>query len=58
MGDVQSCVCWKDKAAIHSILTGEFNTDDIYTYTQMIGIILLVHFMVLTVVHVRKKVVM
>lgn len=24
-------VCWKDKAAIHSILTGEFNTDDIYT---------------------------
>ena len=28
------------------------------TYTQMIGIILLVHFMVLTVVHVRKKVVM
>ena len=30
-GDTQSCVCWKDKAAIHSILTGEFNTDDIYT---------------------------
>ena len=28
------------------------------TYIQMIGIILLVHFMVLTVVHVRKKVVM
>ena len=28
------------------------------THTQMIGIILLVHFMVLTVVHVRKKVVM
>lgn len=31
IGDTQSCVCWKDKAAIHSILTGEFNTDDIYT---------------------------
>lgn len=30
-GGTQSCVCWKDKAAIHSILTGEFNTDDIYT---------------------------
>lgn len=30
IGDTQSCVCWKDKAAIHSILTGEFNTDDIY----------------------------
>lgn len=28
------------------------------TYTQIIGIILLVHFMVLTVVHVRKKVIM
>lgn len=31
IGDTQSCVCWKDKAAIHSILTGKFNTDDIYT---------------------------
>lgn len=31
IGDTQSCVCWKDKAAIHSILTGEFNIDDIYT---------------------------
>ena len=31
IGDTQSCVCWKDKAAIHSILTGEFGTEDIYT---------------------------
>ena len=26
----KSCVSWDDKAAIHSILTGEFETDDIY----------------------------
>lgn len=31
VGDAESCVCWKDKAAIHSILTGEFTTNDIYT---------------------------
>lgn len=30
ISDTKSCVCWKDKAAIHSILTGEFTTDDIY----------------------------
>ena len=31
VGDAKSCVCWEDKAAIHSILTGEFIIDDIYT---------------------------
>lgn len=30
VGCAESCVCWDDKAAIHSILTGEFRTDDIY----------------------------
>lgn len=29
--DTPSCVCWNDKKAIHSILTGEFGTEDIYT---------------------------
>lgn len=31
IGDTPSCVCWNDKKAIHSILTGEFGTEDIYT---------------------------
>lgn len=31
IGDTPSCVCWDDKKAIHSILTGEFGTEDIYT---------------------------
>ena len=31
IGDTQSCVCRNDKKAIHSILTGEFRTEDIYT---------------------------
>lgn len=31
IGDTPSCVCWSDKKAIHSILTGEFGTEDIYT---------------------------
>lgn len=30
IGDTPSCVCWNDKKAIHSILTGEFGTEDIY----------------------------
>lgn len=30
VGDAKSCVYWEDKAAIHSLLTGEFKTDDIY----------------------------
>lgn len=30
IGDTKSCVCWDDRKAIHSILTGEFTTDDIY----------------------------
>jgi 3'-phosphoadenosine 5'-phosphosulfate sulfotransferase (PAPS reductase)/FAD synthetase len=31
IGDTPSCVCRNDKKAIHSILTGEFRTEDIYT---------------------------
>ena len=31
IGDTPSCVCWNDKKAIHSILTGEFGKEDIYT---------------------------
>lgn len=31
VGDAESCVCWEDNAAIHSILTGEFGVEDIYT---------------------------
>lgn len=31
IGDTPSCVCWNDKKAIQSILTGEFGTEDIYT---------------------------
>lgn len=31
IGDTPSCVCWNDKKAIRSILTGEFGTEDIYT---------------------------
>lgn len=27
----KSCVCWDDKEAIHSLLTGEFSADQIYT---------------------------
>jgi len=27
----KSCVCWDDKEAIHSLLTGEFTKDQIYT---------------------------
>ena len=30
IGNTKSCVCWDDRKAIHSILTGEFTTDDIY----------------------------
>jgi len=30
VGDAESCVYWKDKEAIHSLLTGEFTMDDIY----------------------------
>ncbi|MBE5986053.1 MAG: hypothetical protein E7248_22495 [Paenibacillaceae bacterium] len=30
VGETKSCVYWGDKAAIHSLLTGEFKTDDIY----------------------------
>nr|DAL93875.1 MAG TPA: phosphoadenosine-phosphosulfate reductase [Caudoviricetes sp.] len=30
VGDTKSCVYWGDKAAIHSLLTGEFKTEDIY----------------------------
>ena len=30
VGCAESCVCWDDQKAIHSILTGEFGTDDIY----------------------------
>lgn len=30
VGCAESCVCWDDKAAIHSIITGEFGIDDIY----------------------------
>ena len=30
VGCTESCVCWDDKAAIHSILTGEFGVDDIF----------------------------
>lgn len=33
VGCAESCVCWDDKDAIHSILTGEFGTDDIYVET-------------------------
>lgn len=31
VGCAESCVCWDDKAAIHSILTGEFGVKDIFT---------------------------
>lgn len=30
IGNTASCVCWNDKAAIKSILTGEFDVSDIY----------------------------
>lgn len=30
VGCAESCVCYDDKAAIHSILTGEFGVDDIF----------------------------
>lgn len=30
VGDAKSCVYWGDKAAIHSLLTGEFKPEDIY----------------------------
>lgn len=30
VGCAESCVCYDDKAAIHSILTGEFSVDDIF----------------------------
>ena len=30
IGDTKSCVCWDDRKAIHSILTGQITTDDIY----------------------------
>jgi len=30
VGDAESCVYWEDKEAIHSLITGEFTTDDIY----------------------------
>lgn len=30
VGDAKSCVCYQDKAAIQSLLTGEFSTKDIY----------------------------
>lgn len=30
VGCAESCVCYDDKAAIHSILTGEFNVNDIF----------------------------
>ena len=30
VGDAQSCVCHEDREAIHSLLTGEFGTDEIY----------------------------
>lgn len=30
VGCAESCVCWDDKEAIHSILTGEFGADDIF----------------------------
>ena len=30
VGDAESCVYWGDKAAIHSLLTGEFKVEDIY----------------------------
>lgn len=30
VGCAESCVCWDDKAAIHSIQTGEFGVDDIF----------------------------
>ena len=30
VGCAESCVCWDDKNAIHSILTGQFEKDDVY----------------------------
>lgn len=30
VGDTPSCVCWNDREAIHSILTGEFDKNSIY----------------------------
>lgn len=30
VGDAKSCVCYQDKAAIQSLLTGKFSTKDIY----------------------------
>ena len=30
VGCAESCVCWDDKDAIHSLLTGEFGTGDIF----------------------------
>ena len=32
VGNVESCVCWDDVDAIHSIMTGEFTTEDVYKY--------------------------
>lgn len=30
VGNARSCVYWNDEAAIHSIISGEFNVDDVY----------------------------
>lgn len=30
IGSTKSCVCYEDKAAIHSLITGEFTVDDVY----------------------------
>ena len=30
VGDAQSCICHGDRAAIHSLITGEFGKNDIY----------------------------
>lgn len=32
VGNAESCVCWDDTDAIHSIMTGEFTTEDVYKY--------------------------
>ena len=32
VGNAESCVCWDDMDAIHSIMTGKFTTDDVYRY--------------------------
>lgn len=39
VNNAESCVCWNDKKAINSILTGEFGKDDIYTenWTYPVG---------------------